>query len=308
MNIYDIIEKIGEGTYGKVYKARNKRTRKLIAIKKTRILIDAEGVPSVVLREASLLHMLCESNNIIKLLKVECFNQAEKQYLYLVFEYLTTDLKKWVDLNGWTYPCLLPKQLVKSMMLQLIRGVSHCHKHGVLHRDLKPQNLLIAVNPSNPFLSQLKIADFGLSRVFSIPIQSYTTEIVTLWYRAPEILLSAVNYGLGVDIWSIGCIFGELINNYPLFPGDSEVQQLLYIFKLFGTPSIKTLPNFKQMRDWHDFPMWIPQNLDKIFPTLEPNGVILLRKMFTYDLCRRISAKEAENHVYFDSIRAFLRN
>jgi cyclin-dependent kinase len=124
-----------------------------------------------------------------------------------VFEYLTTDLKKWMDKTGGKGPAFpLPLSTVKSLMYQLVKGLAHCHKHGVMHRDLKPQNLLL--DETNLCL---KIADLGLGRAFSIPVKSYTHEIVTLWYRAPEVLLGTTHYSTPVDMWSVGCIFAELV-------------------------------------------------------------------------------------------------
>lgn len=299
---YEKIEKIGEGTYGKVYKARDKSTNKFVALKKTRLEIQEEGIPSTALREVSLLQMLSESNHIVKLLSVEHVDEVGKPILYLVFEYMTTDLKRWMDKNGRgpNYP--LSKEIVKSMTYQLIKGVAHCHKHGVMHRDLKPQNLLVEDNPSVPHLSCLKVADLGLGRAFSIPIKSYTHEIVTLWYRAPEVLLGVTHYGLGVDIWSIGCIFAELTSKTPLFSGDSEIQQLLQIFKILGTPTEEMWPGVGRLRDWHEFPRWKPQDFAKTFPNIENNGLDLLRRMLTFDPAKRISAKEALTHPYFDKM------
>ena len=183
--------------------------------------MEEEGVPSTALREVSLLQMLSESDHVVKLLSVEHVEENNKPILYLVFEYLDTDLKKYMDLTGKSTP--MPKNVVKSFMYQLIKGVTHCHKHGVLHRDLKPQNLLVDKNTST-----LKIADLGLGRAFSIPLKSYTHEIVTLWYRAPEVLLGSTHYSTPVDMWSVGCIFAEMARKSPLFPGDSELQQLLH--------------------------------------------------------------------------------
>merc|ERR1712224_762401 len=119
------------------------------------------------------------------------------------------DLKKWMDCHRRTvnrFPTIETIKAIKSMAYQLLEGVAYCHKHGVMHRDLKPQNILVEDNPAEPHLSCVKIADLGLSRAFSIPIKSCTHDVVTLWYRAPEILLGATHYGLGVDIWSVGCI------------------------------------------------------------------------------------------------------
>jgi cyclin-dependent kinase len=302
LNSYEKIEKIGEGTYGKVYKARDKSTNKFVALKKTRLEIEEEGIPSTALREISLLQMLSESNHIVKLLSVEHVDEIGKPVLYLVFEYLTTDLKRWMDRNGRGPNHPLSKEIIKSMTYQLIKGVAHCHKHGVMHRDLKPQNLLIEDNPSVPHLSCLKVADLGLGRAFSIPIKSYTHEIVTLWYRAPEVLLGVTHYGLGVDIWSVGCIFAELLCKIPLFSGDSEIQQLLQIFKILGTPTEETWPGVGRLRDWHEFPQWKPQDFAKIFPDLENQGLDLLKRMLAFDPAKRISAKEALSHSYFNKM------
>lgn len=143
-----------------------------------------------------------------RLLDVEHVEENGKPCLYLVFEYLTTDLKKYMDRNGKGPAHPLPKRTVKSMLYQLVKGLAHCHRHGVMHRDLKPQNLLVDDTSAEPCL---KVADLGLGRAFSVPVKSYTHEIVTLWYRAPEVLLGSAYYACPVDMWSVGCIFAELV-------------------------------------------------------------------------------------------------
>ena len=195
---------------------------------------------------------------------------------------------------------------VKNLMYQLLKGVAHCHRHGVMHRDLKPQNLLVdddleGTKEADGSLT-LKIADLGLGRAFSVPIKAYTHEIVTLWYRAPEVLLGCTHYAPAVDVWSVACIFGELARKQALLPGDSELQQLLHIFKLLGTPDESIWPGVTKLRDWHEFPRWAPQDLSKVFPGLEPSGVDLMRKMCEYDPARRISARDALAHEYFDDL------
>lgn len=297
MDQYEKMEKIGEGTYGKVYKAKCLQTGRIVALKKTRLEMEEEGVPSTTLREISLLKMLSESNHIVKLMSVEHMEENNKPCLYLVFEYLTTDLKKFMDRNGKGPAHPLSKDVVKNFLYQLVKGLAHCHKHGVLHRDLKPQNLLV-----DDTAMCLKIADLGLGRAFSIPVKSYTHEIVTLWYRAPEVLLGSTHYATPVDIWSVGCIFAELARKQPLFPGDCELQQLLHIFRLLGTPSETMWQGVTKLRDWHDWPQWQPQDLQRVFPQLEPEGVDLLKQMLEYDPAKRISAKNALKHPYFDSL------
>ena len=134
---------------------------------------------------------------------------------------------------------------VQSYLKQLLLGIAYCHSHRVLHRDLKPQNLLIDRNNN-----ALKLADFGLARAFGIPIRTYTHEVVTLWYRAPEILLGSKHYSTPVDVWSIGCIFSEMSNQRPLFPGDSEIDQLYKIFQMLGTPDEENWPEVSHLPDY----------------------------------------------------------
>ena len=166
----------------------------------------------------------------------------------------------------------LNKALVKSYLWQLLQGISHCHAHRVLHRDLKPQNLLIDKN------GNIKLADFGLARSISLPIRTYTHEVVTLWYRAPEILMGSRLYGPAVDIWSIGCIFSEMATKRALFPGDSEIDQLFRIFRTLGTPNENVWPGVSRFPDFKDtFPQWKRQDLNKMLEQwCDPDAIDLL--------------------------------
>jgi cyclin-dependent kinase len=216
-----------------------------------------------------------------------------------VFEYLDQDLKKYLDVCEGG----LDATICKSFLYQLITGIAFCHHHRVLHRDLKPQNLLINRE------GELKLADFGLARAFGIPVRSYTHEVVTLWYRAPDVLLGSRHYSTPVDMWSIGCIFAEMVNGTPLFMGSSEETQLDLIFRHLGTPSEATFPGISELPDWRDtFQQYpAPESLQPLVPTLEPAGVELLSLILTYDPAKRISAQEARKHRYFADLPESIR-
>jgi len=201
-------------------------------------------------------------------------------------------LKKYLDECGG----VIAKATIKSFLQQLLRGVAFCHEHRVLHRDLKPQNLLINRK------GELKLADFGLARAFGIPVRSYSHEVVTLWYRAPDVLMGSRKYSTPIDLWSAGCIFAEMATGRPLFPGGSVQDELLKIFKILGTPtqqiwsSITELPEYKG-----DFPLHSPQKLTSVVSGLDADGYDLLEKLLQYDPNKRLTAASALQHPYFKS-------
>jgi len=285
---YEMQEKLGEGTYGVVYKARDRETGEIVALKKIRLDSEDEGVPATSIREICLLKDLQQAY-IVRLHEVlYCKNR-----LYLVFEFVDFDLKKYIDsINGPMSP-----KLVQSYLFQMLVALNFCHSRRVLHRDLKPQNLLIDKKGT------LKLADFGLGRAFAVPLRSFTHEVVTLWYRAPEILLGGKLYATPVDMWSVGCIFAEMVTKNPLFPGDSEIDQLYRIFRVLGTPNeevwpgVVDLPNYKTT-----FPHWRSTDIARSVPGLDANGCDLLSKMLAYDPAKRISAQAAMKHPYFDNL------
>lgn len=287
LELYQKLEKIGEGTYGVVYKAKDRKTEKIVALKKIRLDTDSEGVPSTAIREIALLRELTHPNIVDLLDVIHCDTR-----LFLVFEYLDQDLKKYMDTNKD-----VDLKLTKSYLYQLFSGISYCHTHRVLHRDLKPQNLLIDSK------GNIKLADFGLARAFGLPVRSYTHEVVTLWYRAPEILLGCKVYSTPIDVWSIGCIFVEMVTRKALFPGDSEIDQLFRIFKIMGTPNDHIWPGVAHLKDFKsNFPKWQAQSFADIVPNLDEDGLDLVNQMLTYKPASRISAKNGMMHPFFNDL------
>ncbi|XP_017972452.1 PREDICTED: probable serine/threonine-protein kinase At1g54610 [Theobroma cacao] len=222
---YDKLAKVGQGTYSNVYKARDRDTGKIVALKKVRFNTSEPESVKFMAREIMILQKLNHPN----IISLEGLATSRMQYsLYLVFDFMHTDLTKVISRPGER----LTEPQIKCYMQQLLSGLQHCHERGILHRDIKGSNLLIDRN------GVLKIADFGLANSFiPKPKRPLTSRVVTLWYRAPELLLGSTDYGVGIDLWSAGCLLAEMFVGRPIMPGRTEVEQLHRIFKLCGSPS-----------------------------------------------------------------------
>ncbi|KAF7292906.1 Protein kinase domain-containing protein [Mycena indigotica] len=285
---YIQLEKLGEGTYATVYKGRSKTTSEIVALKE--IHLDAEeGTPSTAIREISLLKELKHVN----ILRLHDVIHSETK-LTLVFEFCDSDLKKYMDQHG-TRGALEPT-IVRNFMFQILKGTHFCHENQVLHRDLKPQNLLINRK------GELKLGDFGLARAFGVPVNTFSNEVVTLWYRAPDVLLGSRTYSTSIDIWSCGCIFAEMITGVPLFRGKDNNDQLLHIMKIIGTPSHQQFA--KMLQDspeivLKEFAVFPKMNWMQVLPKASPLALDLLDRLLKFDPAERISAAEALTHPYF---------
>ena len=290
---YIIISKLGEGAYGTVYLAEDSKNNNIkVALKQLKGGTVEEGVPISCLREISLLKELSHIN-IVKLMDVIHLSAG----ITLVFEYVETDLKELLKKNE--YKGLSPK-LYKSFLYQLLKGIQNIHKMKILHRDIKSENLLISKD------NVLKITDFGLARGYGLPIKNFRNDVVSLWYRAPDILLGNEQYERSVDMWSIGCIFGEMVTGKILFKGFSENDQLRKIFEVLGTP------NEKWYKFYMDYPGWeeqklteisLPKKMKEVLPELDDNGIDLISKLLELDPEKRILAPEALQHPFFKEIK-----
>ena len=291
-NRYVIINKLGEGAYGTVYLAEDSKNNNIkVALKQLKGGTVEEGVPISCLREISLLKELSHIN-IVKLMDVIHLNSS----ITLVFEYVETDLKELLKKNG-NKP--LPPKLYKSLLYQLLKGIHNIHKMKILHRDIKSENLLISKD------NVLKITDFGLARGYGLPIKNFRNDVVSLWYRAPDILLGNEQYERSVDMWSIGCIFGEMVTGSIFFKGFSENDQLRKIFEILGTPNEKWYKFYMEYPGWEKQALTevsLPKKWKDVLPDLDDNGIDLISKLLELDPEKRILAPEALEHPFFKDL------
>ncbi|KAJ8257611.1 hypothetical protein GJAV_G00187670 [Gymnothorax javanicus] len=286
---FQCLNRIEEGTYGVVYRAKDKKTDEIVALKRLKMEKEKEGFPITSLREINTI-LKAQHPNIVTVREIVVGSNMDK--IYIVMNYVEHDLKSLMETMKQPF---LPGE-VKTLMIQLLRGVRHLHDNWILHRDLKTSNLLLSHK------GILKVGDFGLAREYGSPLKPYTPVVVTLWYRSPELLLGAKEYSTAVDMWSVGCIFGELLTQKPLFPGKSEIDQINKIFKDLGSPSEKIWPGYNELpavkkMTFTEHPY---NNLRKRFGALlSDQGFDLMNKFLTYCPSKRITAEEALKHEYF---------
>ncbi|CAL8099126.1 unnamed protein product [Orchesella dallaii] len=286
---YEKIEFLGEGQFATVFKAKDLEQDKIVAVKKIKVGSKAEfsdGVNRTALREIKLQQEL-HHPNILGLLDVF----GHRSNISLVFDFMDIDLEMIIKDSS----IVLTPGNIKAYTIMTLQGLEYLHAQYILHRDLKPNNLLINSD------GVLKIGDFGLARYFGSPNRLYTHQVVTRWYRAPELLFGARNYGEGVDIFAVGCIVAELLLRVPLFPGDSDLGQLAKIFEVLGTPNPNNWPDHKSLPDYCEFNPTVPIPLRDIFTAAPDDLIAVVDRLLRLNPNDRCTAKSALQMPYFSN-------
>lgn len=303
LNVFKYLKKKSQGTEGTCYHVFNRCYQKEYALKRARVYPDNEGVPYYMMRELSALKKINHPN--ICELELICLHEFK---LYLLFPYIEQTLHDYINPSGEPNSGIpLKKHQVHSFTRQLLEAVAHIHRRGIMHRNLKPKHLLVVPGPGPDPLdgAQIKLADFALVRILGHPPKKFTTEVITLWYRPPEILMGQKDYSASVDIWSLGCIFAEMLQGRPLFTGLCEIDQLFQIFFKMGTPNIDTWPAFVSMPHYQEsiFPMWQACQLKAQVSNADELEQDLLNRCLRFEPMERLSAEEALRHRCLDVSR-----
>lgn len=287
---YKKISFLGEGQFATVYKAEDTEdNNKIVAVKKIKLGHRTEakdGINRTALREIKLLQEL-HHENILGLLDVF----GHKSSISLVFDFMVTDLEVIIKDTS----LVLSPPHIKAFILMTIQGLEYLHNNWILHRDMKPNNLLLNAE------GILKIGDFGLAKTFGSPNRVYTHQVVTRWYRSPELLFGAKNYGTGIDMWAVGCILAELLLRVPFLPGETDLGQLSKIFETLGTPTDQDWPGMKDLSDFVEFKKFPRIPFHEIFSAAGDDLLDLLEKLFLYCPIKRINSTKALQHPYFSN-------
>ena len=295
---FQIEDTLGSGAYGVVVAARDSRTGERVAIKKIEKAFEHSTYTKRTLRELKIMRLL-EHENIIRIKSIQLPKSREEfDDIYVIVELMETDLSSIIK-----SPQPLSDEHVQFFLYQILRGLKFMHSAGILHRDLKPRNLLVNAN------CDLKICDFGLARPvigdMKVSTSQMTDYVATRWYRAPELLLTYKTYTSAMDVWSVGCIFGELLLRKPLLPGTDANQQLEIIFNLIGTPSPDDIKKIPHPRSREKVTRMLPRqgkDLATVFRDANPHAMDLLKKLLTFDPDKRISVEQALCHPYLEGL------
>merc|ERR1712154_724056 len=251
------------------------------------------GFPITSIREIKILQNL-DHPNIVRLREV--VRSSDIGYIFLVFEYFEHDLASLMDSNLYSFSI----SEIKCIVIQLLSAIKYAHRHFVIHRDIKLSNILLNSNGC------ITLCDWGLARLFSDPLKEHTAKVVTLWYRAPELLFGAIHYHTAIDLWAIGCIVAELLRGKPLLPGNSELHQIQLIFTLLGTPNHHIWPNHKSLPKYNEITKDIDHSkykwnqIDSMFAGYGGlNCLDLIKQLLAYDPSKRITAENAIKHPFF---------
>jgi cell division cycle 2-like protein len=292
---FERVASIGQGAFGVVFKAKEKATGDMVALKKVKMQKEKEGFPLTSVREIRIL-MQCKHINIVTMKEVVVGTSVDS--IFIVMEYVEHDLKGLLEDMNKNFTV----SEVKCLLNQLLMGMEYLHDNWILHRDIKTSNLLL----NNHGI--LKIADFGLARPYGSPIRPYTHVVVTLWYRAPELLLGTPTYTPAIDIWAVGCVFAEMITRDPIFKEKNEADQVDKIFKVLGSPDNRNWPGFAVLPHAKNFNFTkkAPNNLRKQFSEdrLSASGLDLMNRLLGYCPEKRITAREALEHTYWEEMPA----
>ncbi|KAK5843746.1 hypothetical protein PVK06_006204 [Gossypium arboreum] len=297
---YVPIKPIGRGAYGIVCSSINRETNEKVAIKKIHNVFENRVDALRTLRELKLLRHI-HHENVIALKDVMMpIHRASFNDVYLVYELMDTDLHQIIK-----SPQPLSNDHCKYFIFQLLRGLKYLHSANILHRDLKPGNLLVNAN------CDLKICDFGLARTSRGNEQFMTEYVVTRWYRAPELLLCCDNYGTSIDVWSVGCIFAEILGRKPIFPGTECLNQLKLIINVLGSQQeadLAFIDNPKARRYIKSLPYSRGIHFSHLYPHADPLAIDLLQRMLVFDPYKRITVMEALLHPYMSGLYDPRRN